>query len=42
MRKLKYETPELRIALTEAEIKANDLLKSLDEEHPGLEMPEEE
>ena len=30
MRKLIYDTPELRIALTEADIKADDTLSSLD------------
>lgn len=47
MRKLKYETPELRIALTEADIKANQgPLNSADAggdgvDIPGFEMPDE-
>ena len=44
MRKLTYETPELRIALTEADIKADIILDSSEwgGEIPGIEIPEEE
>ena len=43
MRKLNYETPEIRIALTEADIKADIILDSGDwgGEIPGIEIPEE-
>ena len=43
MRKLTYETPELRIALTEADIKANEILDSSEwgGEIPGIEIPED-
>ena len=43
MRKLTYETPELRIALTEADIKANDPIISAEGggNIPGFEMPDE-
>ena len=46
MRKLKYETPEIRIALTAADIKASDMHDTsfnAGEEVPGIggvEMPE--
>ena len=44
MRKLTYETPELRIALTEADIKADLVLDSSEwgTQIPGVEIPEEQ
>ena len=46
MRKLTYETPELRIALTEADIKADLILDSSEwgsgAQIPGVEIPEEQ
>ena len=43
MKKLNYETPELRVALTEADIKADIILDSGDwgGEFPGVEIPDE-
>ena len=44
MRKLQYEAPELRIALTEKEIRTDDILDSAEwaTTVPGIEVPEEE